>query len=394
MSKKLILSITAIIILFNALLPHYAHADNTASNTANTNTSANQTNTNTTKNPALNEGDKVKHEKGADIEKVTMSVPKGESESGGMASAITKILVKVALFIPYSMQALMAMVTNGDDSKTTMASLTDNNKIDATKSENWFTIEKAVYGKIPLFNIDFFDVNTENSVANSKIKQSVASWYQISFKLAQVISILILIYIGIRMAMASTAQAKAEYKAMLKNWLFAVGVLFLLHYGIVILIKVSNWLVSLIPTSLTEKGFEKQLLAKTIGGIDIYDSKVSVWSVMEYVISYWVIVMYEVYFFFKYFKRVVIMAFLIMITPLITITYPIDKIGDGKAQAYQAWKKLFLENVFIQPIDALMYAIFAFSASAIVLKAPLIAILFFAGILKGEEMAKKLFNLG
>lgn len=196
------------------------------------------------------------------------------------------------------------------------------------------------------------------------------------------------------MAIASTAQAKAEYKAMLKNWLFAVGVLFLLHYGIVILIKVSNWLVSLIPASLTDKGFEKQLLAETIGGIDIYDSKVSVWSVMEYVISYWVIVMYEVYFFFRYFKRVIIMAFLIMIAPLITITYPIDKIGDGKAQAYQAWKKLFLENVFIQPIDALMYAIFAFSASAIVLKAPLIAILFFAGILKGEEMAKKLFNLG
>ena len=125
----------------------------------------------------------------------------------------------------------------------------------------------------------------------------------------------------------------------------------------------------------------------------MFETEESIWSILLYFITYVIIVGYEVYFFLKYFKRLLTMGFLVIIAPLITVTYPIDKANDGKAEAYVTWVKLFLSNAFMQAVHALMYTIFVFSASAIALKAPMIAIVFFIGVIKAEEVFNKLFGL-
>jgi len=48
-------------------------------------------------------------------------------------------------------------------------------------------------------------------------------------------------------------------------------------------------------------------------------------------------------------------AFLIIIAPLVTVTYSIDKIGDGKSQALNAWLKEFSYTVLIQPFHCITY---------------------------------------
>ena len=48
-------------------------------------------------------------------------------------------------------------------------------------------------------------------------------------------------------------------------------------------------------------------------------------------------------------------AFLITIAPLVTITYSIDKIGDGKSQALNAWLKEFSYTILIQPFHCITY---------------------------------------
>ena len=45
----------------------------------------------------------------------------------------------------------------------------------------------------------------------------------------------------------------------------------------------------------------------------------------------------------------VTIGFLIVIAPLVTITYSIDKISDGKAQGMNTWFREFAYNVLIQP---------------------------------------------
>ena len=385
MSKKLILSITIIVILFNALLPQFALA------------------TDTIKMESLegqNARNEVEKETMQDVESTEIPIVSDVwggitqvgsvvlGEAGNLATVIVRIIVKIFSFIPYSLQLLMTFVTVGDSEEIyTGSSFTE--YFDASKV-NWFTIEKAVFGQVPLFNVDFFDVTTDDSAVSSKLKESVASWYYVSLRLAQILSIVTLIYIGIRMAMASNPEDKVNYKKMFKNWIIGFALLFTLHYGIVIILKATNFFISLIPTTMLDNNFETEIIGKTI---DVFNTDESIWSILLYFITYVIIVGYEVYFFLKYFKRLLTMGFLVIIAPLITVTYPIDKANDGKAEAYVTWVKLFLSNAFMQAVHALMYTIFVFSASAIALKAPMIAIVFFIGVIKAEEVFNKLFGL-
>lgn len=81
-----------------------------------------------------------------------------------------------------------------------------------------------------------------------------------------------------------------------------------------------------------------------------------------YNIIYVVLVIYTIIFCFTYLKRVIYMAFLTIIAPLVAITYPIDKINDGKAQAFDMWLKEYIFNLLLQPMHLILYTILIGSA--------------------------------
>ena len=55
-----------------------------------------------------------------------------------------------------------------------------------------------------------------------------------------------------------------------------------------------------------------------------------------------------------------------MISPLISITYSIDKMGDGKAQALGNWLREFIFTILIQPFHCLMYIAFVRTAFTLI----------------------------
>ena len=387
MRKKIILSMLIVIIIINALLPHYIYAEKIESF------------------QGQNARNQILKQDNVDLQKANrepstedpFKILKGEGndkgnepgvEANNAVSAIVKVIFKILYAFPYGIQFLMTVATIGDDEKVNTGE-TINGQIDMTKM-NLFTIKKAVLGKVPIFDINFYNTNTQGSKASSDLKQAVLSWYNVMLRLAQIISLITLIYVGLRMLIKTTAAEEVKYKVMLKNWLVAFALLFLLPYIIVIVLRINEFFISLIPDSLLEKGYEEQILQRSI---NIMKPGESVWTVLIYFITYVIMVGLEVTFFIKYFKRVLIVGFLIIIAPLITITYPIDKLGDNQAQAYTKWMQMFIGNVFMQAMQVLLYGIFTFSASAIAEKAPMIALVFFIGIIKGEEILKKLFKL-
>ena len=94
-----------------------------------------------------------------------------------------------------------------------------------------------------------------------------------------------------------------------------------------------------------------------------------------------------------YFRRVVVVGFLILIAPAVTVTYPIDKAGDGKAQAFAVWFAELVINIMIQPIHAAIYLVFMFTAGEIAKHSILIALLFLLSMTKIEKYVLRLFNL-
>jgi len=394
MKKKLILSITTILILMNALLLNYMPVSYATSTTKPTVSQEYQNIVAESNKDSAT--DVNKHQTAVNKDKdgtITSLGTWNQGEAANWGSVIVKVLIKMFCTIPYTFQFMLTLVTVPENEDIVGANAIENASfvkwIDDSKI-NWFTIQDAVFGKVPLFNVDFFDVTTDGSTPNSKLKSSVVSWYQTCLAIAQVCSIVTLIYIGIRMAMATNPQDKVNYKKMLKNWSVGFAMLFILHYGIVIILKIVNWLVYLVAQVKVDQNFEANIINSSI---NIFDEKVSAWTTLLYAITYVIIVGYQIYFFIKYFKRLLTMGFLVMIAPLITVTYAIDKAGDGKAQAYETWKKMFISNAFMQPVHAFVYVIFMYSASAIATKAPMIAIVFFMGILKAEDVFNKLFKL-
>ena len=59
-----------------------------------------------------------------------------------------------------------------------------------------------------------------------------------------------------------------------------------------------------------------------------------------------------------------------MIAPLITLTYPLDKIKDKKSQAFDMWLKEFIFNALIQPLHLLLYIVLLGSATELAIDNP------------------------
>lgn len=56
-----------------------------------------------------------------------------------------------------------------------------------------------------------------------------------------------------------------------------------------------------------------------------------------------------------YYKRMIMVAILVMIFPIVMIAYAIDKAGDGKAQTFETWTKEFTVNIIVQIAHAIVY---------------------------------------
>lgn len=182
-----------------------------------------------------------------------------------------------------------------------------------------------VNDKVPIININFFETAKPEVIRD--IRTNVATWYYVIRNLAIIISLLVLIYIGIRMAISTLAEDKAKYKSMLKDWIVGFITIFLLHYIIIATIYTNEALVKAIYPK-GNSGFMNDYIDK-IFGIAINPLS-SFFRGTAATIVYVFMTTMIFGFLFTYIKRMLTIAFLIIIAPIITVTYSIDKIGDRK----------------------------------------------------------------
>ena len=112
----------------------------------------------------------------------------------------------------------------------------------------------------------------------------------------------------------------------------------------------------------------------------------------EYAILYILLVLETCIFFYTYLKRVFKLAFYTMIAPLIAFMYPIDKLGDVKAQAFNTWFKEYMFNVLVQPLHLLLYTVFIYAASELVRENIIYAIGAYGYMIAAEKFFKKIFG--
>jgi len=259
------------------------------------------------------------------------------------------------------------------------------------------TPETILFNEIPVTNINFFDQNSGAEVPFVKqLKTSIASWYYVMRTIAIVASLCVLLYIAIRMATSTVASDKAEYKRMLTDWLVGFALIFVLHYIIILVINGNNLIVETLKEAMGSGNGSQ--LTNYVELMENQVVKVSEFShAMGAIIVYLILVVITIAFLLMYIKRMIVVAFLIIIAPLITITYSIDKVGDNKSQALDTWLKEFVWTVLIQPFHCVIYVVFVSvsldSLSEGSLSSSVLAIMCMIFILQAEDIIKKIFGI-
>ena len=243
----------------------------------------------------------------------------------------------------------------------------------------------------------YYDDNNNEiatSVNNSanELKETIAKWYYVLRNIAIVGLMLVLLYVGIRILLSSISSEKAKYKQMLSDWVIAFCLIFLMQYIMVF----ANYFVDEItnifagvadndmetiiiqnPEDKLKKGVKQLETSEVKYVFDDNGENRIVWptnmmgkirfatqqqdgtsSYVGYSLCYFVLVLFTLFFTFTYLKRLLYLMFLTVIAPLVALTYPLDKMRDGKAQAFDMWVKEYFINLIIQPFHLLLYIIF------------------------------------
>lgn len=267
------------------------------------------------------------------------------------------------------------------------------------------------------------------------LKPTIAKWYYALRTLAIVVMLLILVYIGIRIMTSSIASEKSKYKNMLVDWVVAFCLIFIMHYIMVFANNINDSLIKIFDSVAESRGFtaviddEDGSLWKKLNekdGIQLDPSMrindphtgkenaaiewqtnlmgaFRIWAAQNskeveglvyvgYGLCFLIMVFYTIFFLATYLKRLVYLAFLTIMAPLVAMTYPIDKLNDGKAQAFDMWLKEYIFNLLLQPVHLLLYVVLISSAYELVASNVIYALVAIGFLMPAEKLIRKFFG--
>lgn len=268
-----------------------------------------------------------------------------------------------------------------------------------------YTPEEIFKGEIDVFGIDFIGGNT---VKNGEVKQNestgwnslrkmVSIWYQVLRYIAVIGLLSILIYLGIKIILSSSAGKKAEYKSALINWVIAMFLIFIMHYIMAFIIVLIQKFTTLLGKSIGNIKVtfgDKTFITNFMGLARFQAQENSLTNQLGYVIIYIAFITLTFKFTFIYFKRMLKMAILTLVAPLVAMMYPLDKKGGGKARGFDFWLKEYIYTALLQPVHLLLYNLLIGTAVQISVKNPIYAIIALFFMANAEKMFKKIFGFG
>lgn len=271
-----------------------------------------------------------------------------------------------------------------------------------------YTPEEIFSNKVPYLDINFISPKwtSDNGAQGSAamLKDTISGWYVALRNLAIVGLLCVLVYVGIRIMLSSTAGDKAKYKQMFTDWLIALCLLFFLHYimsfTLVMVDSVTEALTgfdvsdssSNVTSSVVISVDGTNYTTNLMGAVRFMIQTKNTTERLAYLIVYCTLIAFTAIFTWHYLKRLLMMAFLTIIAPLVALTYPIDKIGDGKAQAFNMWLKEYVYNAIIQPFHLIIYTIFVGAGIELAKSNLLYSVAAVAFILPAEKFLKKMFG--
>ncbi len=266
-------------------------------------------------------------------------------------------------------------------------------------------------------------MQSDKEPAIVQIKKLVAIWYRTISLLAYAVMLVILIFLGIKLAISNLSSDKALYKRMLYDWLVGMAIIASIQMVMYFAIIINEKAVKIVADAadevnkvqikhMTETDPDKLAQYEQDGiirlsdqeiEIDVYeairtrayDAKLTVG--MSGMVMYMALVYYAFRYTLMYLRRLLNLAILTIMGPGIGVSYAFQKIMHGKALSFKNWLREYLLALFIQVIHAILYAVFI--SEALIFSLQSVAGMIFALIMihyafQMDKLFRKVFNFG
>lgn len=300
--------------------------------------------------------------------------------SANNINIINRIVGRLFMALPMIMNDILSKITSDDG--------------------EIFTIEKTVTNHYDLFNLKYL-ISTDSggkeegsSGILEPISKNAATWFIGVRNLSLAGSVITLIYVGIRLSTSTVSSKRAQFKKMLFSWFEGLAIMLTLQIFIVVIILTSNWMVDILNSTIKNDQSVTTVEERLMKNVDEnLDSINQAHTLFFYIVLFTMFSYYEFKFFVLYIGRLIRVAFFIIISPLVCLTYPIDKVGDGRPQAFRNWVLEITITTFIQPIHLLIYIIMITSMGEIIVRNPVLGIIFLATLSHVEKVFKSVLKL-
>ena len=205
----------------------------------------------------------------------------------------------------------------------------------------FFTLDKLFFGDFKFLDINIFNINTskesnsKGNEANANLKKGVAVWTNATRGFAVAISLLLFI-LGAVMLMLNSARtdSKATSIASLKNFLTdtvkGLMIALLITVVLAMILFAHDMVISIfnaIRYKMLENGAQS---AEVIIYKNVLDLDINGYGYSVSFIAYLFMSAYHIKFLIIYINRLLTIGFLIVVSPIISVTYALDRIGDRK----------------------------------------------------------------
>ena len=263
-----------------------------------------------------------------------------------------------------------------------------------------YSPEEIFKGDIDLLDINF--ISNSNSDDNWRnIRTVVSGWYK-TLRMAAIVGLLsVLIYIGIKIIISSNSRDKSKYKEMLTSWFIGVILAFSMQYIMAFILATTKELLTLlgdingtIRVSFPDMEGTVSFTTNLMGLARFQMQQQHFTAKIGHLVIYTALVTYTLKFTFIYLKRVLKVAFLTMISPIVALTYPLDKVNDGKAQGFDMWLKEYIFNALLQPLHYFLYYILVSSSLSLAVNNPIYGIAALMFMTHAEKLLKSILGFG
>jgi hypothetical protein len=274
----------------------------------------------------------------------------------------------------------------------------------STYNKGVFSICSLIFGEYLLFDGKIYqttaslneDVTSTGVISQmDDIKETCATWYKVISSLGASFSLFLFIYALIRMALSTTGDDLARWKKVMGQWFLCLVLLFLGYWVLIALNGINDAIMDSlwsIKNSLEENNyssFEIELFTASKANIQNSAGDVA----FAYTLEFAAMIIFQIMFFVKYALRALGLIILFLFSPIFILIHAVRVMTGGDETTLKSFLQNYVSLLFMQPLHALIYLIFMFTASEIMLKAPLLGIVFLYALYRAEKIIKIMLDL-